>query len=209
MSNIRTLIENKTEIETLKNLALSDSDTLKDLFEILQEKKGTAKFAADKVIRAVAAENATVIIPYADILIELLDSSNNFIKWGTILTIPYLSEMESGKLDIAISKLRSLAEDAAMVSSLNAISSLYKISKIKTEIQPYLMEFMLNIDTREYYKKGELSPECTNVAIANVIDIFSTFSKEEITSEMLEFAERNKNNSRPSVRNKVEKFLKV
>ncbi len=208
MSDIRTLIEAKSDIDTLKKLVISDTEALKEIFEIVQETKGTAKYTADKVIRAVAEENASLLFPHFDILLKLLDSSNSFIKWGTILTIPFIHEIASQKFDLAINKLINLAEDPEMVSSMNALDSLHKISKHRSELQDYLLDLMLKIDSREYYKKGELSPECTNVAIGSVVDIFYALDKEKISKEMIAFAERNKNNSRPAVRKRIEKFLK-
>jgi hypothetical protein len=180
-----------------------------EAIDLVQETKGTAKFAADKIIRAVAEIKPELIYPYADVLISLLDSTNNFIKWGTILTIPYLVDIEDkAKLETAILKLKSLTEADEMVTSMNALDSLHKLSASLPELDSFILIFLLDIDKRKYYKKGELSPECTNIAIGKAIDIFSNLPIERISNEIVLFANRNKNNPRAAVKKKIEKFLK-
>lgn len=67
----------------------------------------------------------------------------------------------------------------------------------------------MKIDEHTFLHKGEVSPECLNVAKAQIIDCFDrVYPKSQYKSQILTFVQANVDNTRSQVRSKAKRFLK-
>jgi hypothetical protein len=95
-----------------------------------------------------------------------------------------------------------------MVTAANAIGALSEIAKNKAEHQEIILGALLRVEKAKYYSKGELSPECTNVAIGHVIQCLEQFGEPACRrNDVKNFLKRQTENTRPKVKLMAEQLL--
>ena len=65
------------------------------LIYAIDSEKGSIKFGCEKIVRLVSEKKPGLVYSYFDFLVQLLDSENNFLKWGAIITISNLASVDS------------------------------------------------------------------------------------------------------------------
>jgi len=63
---------------------------IKDLIEKINTDKGIGKFFLEKSVRLLSEREPNLVYPYFNEIAELIQSPNNFIKWGAIITLSNL-----------------------------------------------------------------------------------------------------------------------
>ena len=87
---LMTELRKKEDSKVYAELGYRDDSVIPLLIEIMETEKTAVKYQAEKAVRKISEERPAMLLPYGDRLIGLLDSENNFIKWGMLLTLPGL-----------------------------------------------------------------------------------------------------------------------
>jgi len=179
-----------------------------DLEELLSKDPKVKYGCANRAI-AVSRENPEAIYPDFGFFLKLLEGDNKILKWTAIQIIGNLSKVDSQKkVDAIIPRLIALLSDKTMVTAANAIGALSEIAKNKAEHQEMILGALLKVEKAKYYHKGELSPECTNVAIGHVIKCLEQFGKPVYQrNDVQNFLKRQTKNTRPKVKLMAEQLL--
>ena len=203
-------IKSKKDIDELVNQVIKNPKLIEVLISIIDSEKGSIKFGCEKIVRLVSERKPELIYPYFDFLVKLLDSENNFLKWGAIITISNLSSVDSkNQFEKIFNKYYSPVTGPMMVTAANIVGNSWKIAQAKPKLIDRILDEILKIEKAKYGHKGELSPECNNVVCGYAIDFFEKFfEKVKNQKKIIAFVKRQLNNTRPSVKKRAEKFMK-
>jgi hypothetical protein len=167
-------------------------------------KTAMIKYASAKKAIAISKENPAELYPDFDFFIELLNSENQIIKWTAIQVIGNLSKVDKKKkVDKLLPRLIGFLNCGKMITANNTILALSEIALNKPKNQEMIFKEFIKV---EHYNYDTL--ECRNVALGKVVSALGKF-KDEIKDrkDILEFLERQTNNTRASVKNRAIKLL--
>jgi len=203
-------INQKEDINKISAQVIKNPVIIKELVEQLKIEKSSLKFSYEKILRLISEKTPELVYPYFDDFVKLLDSENNFLKWGAILTIANLTSVDSeNKFDKIFRKYYLPIEGPAMITAANIIGSSRKIVSAKPYLANKITKEILKVQKAEYIHKGKLSSECKNVVCGHAIDSFAMFyNKIENKKPVRDFTKQQLNNSREAVKKKAEKFFK-
>ena len=203
-------IKSKRDIDEIVNQVIKNPKLVEVLASTIDREKGSIKFDCEKIIRLVSERKPDLVYPYFDFLVKLLDSENNFLKWGAIITIANLGSVDSkNQFEKIFSKYYAPVTGPMMVTAANIVGNSWKIAKAKPKLIDRIVDEILKIEKAKYEYKGELSPECNNVVCGHAIDSFEKFFKKaKNQKKIMAFVKRQLNNTRPSVKKRAEKFMK-
>jgi hypothetical protein len=189
---------------------INESDQIPALIEALRVEKSAKKFAYEKLLRLVSEKQPGLIYPYFDFFRDLLDSDNNFLKWGAIMTVANLTAVDAQKKFEAIfRKYFDPISGPAMITAANIIGSAATIAHAKPALTDVIASEILKVEKAKFLLKGRLSPECRNVAIGHAIDAFDKlYGCITGKTEVLRFVKRQIGNTRKQVAGKAEKFIR-
>lgn len=204
-------LRKKEDPKVYAELGYSDASVIPLFIEIMETEKTAVKYQAEKAVQKISEERPAILLPYVDRLIGLLDSDNNFIKWGMLLTLPGL--LEAGGKDIWMNMRMKylLSFRSRQVAEFgNAVSSVGKILKVCPEEEKTIIPLLLNIDGHTFFHHGVPSLECLNVAKGHILDCFlEQFLGTAYRKEMAAFAVRNLENDRKQVCVRARRFMKL
>jgi len=203
-------LKKKPDLHTVVDQVIADPSILGILFEIIRVDKSSLKFFCDKIIRSVSEQQPRLVYPYFQIVTGLIDSPNNFIKWGAILTLANLLAVDDEhQFDAVYEHLLSLIDSDSMITAANVAGCAEKIIAKYPDREPDVTQRLLKVTGNTYIYKGEPSPECKNIMIGHVLDCFdSYFASSALQDKMLEFAASQCGNTRKAVAKNAETFLK-
>jgi len=167
-------------------------------------KTAKIKYASTKKAIAISKEDPGELYPDFDFFVELLNSENQIIKWTAIQVIGNLSKVdEKKKVEKLLPKLISFLNCGKMITANNTILALSEIALNKPEYQEMIFKELIKVEHYNYD-----TPECRNVALGKIVSALSKF-KEEIKDhkDILEFLERQTNNTRVPVKKRAIKLL--
>jgi hypothetical protein len=172
-------------------------------------KKASIKYSCARQAIAISQDNPKDLYPDFDFFTNLLESDNNILKWTAIKVIGNLSKVDNKKkVDKILPSLISLLSDKNMITAANTIGALADIAINKPEHVDEIITALLKVEKATYYYKGEISPECRNVALGHVLKSFKKLGKETCCrKDIQEFLKRQIQNTRPKVRELSEKLL--
>jgi hypothetical protein len=203
-------LKEKLDIEIYTNMVIRDNKLIPNLLDIVEEDNTSVKFMAEKVLRKLSEENPDILYSYFDRIFKLLDTDNSFVKWGIISTIPNLLSVDTdNKWEKVSDKYLSLLESTSVIEYGNVVSNIDKIFDAYPDYEDDIIPRLLDVVNHSFLYGEEISKECNNIAIGHVIECFTKiYDKSKYQSEIKNFIEKNKNNSRVSVKSKAAKFLK-
>jgi len=122
-----------------------------------------------------------LIYPYFNFLVKLLDSENNFLKWGAIITIVNLYIVDSkNHFEKIFNNYYAPVKGRMMVTAANIVGNSWKIAQAKPKLSDRIVDEILKIEKVKYRYKGELSPECNNVVCGHAIDSLNSLTLENL-----------------------------
>jgi hypothetical protein len=171
--------------------------------------KAKIKYPCTRQAIAISQDNPEDLYPDFDFFTNLLQSDNNILKWTAIKVIGNLSKADvKKKVDKILPSFISLLSDKNMITAANTIGALTEIAINKSERADEIVTALLKVEKAAYYYKGEISPECRNVALGHVLKSFKKLGKEiYCRRDVQEFLKRQTMNTRPKVRELSEKLL--
>ncbi|MEI8201120.1 MAG: hypothetical protein WCG21_13750 [Eubacteriales bacterium] len=203
------VLDKKPDVNDFINKSLSNPETIPVLLEIMKMEKGTVRYYSEKIVRRISELNPLLLYPYFKDIADLINSSNNFIRWGAILTISNLVSIDDeNKFDCLYEEYFSLINSASMITAGNVIEGAWKIVLKHPRYEEDITGRFLKVTENTYINKGEPSPECGNIIIGKVIDSFDKYYHlSNSKGRMIDFAASQINNSRKSVARKAAGFL--
>ncbi len=169
------------------------------------------KYAATKQAIKLSAKNPQTIYPDLEFFVKLLDSENNIFVWTAIKVIGNLSAVDTkNQIDKSIPKLFKLFHSERMITSANAIIVLMQIAQNKPKYKAKIIKELLKIEKNVYMNKGEISPECRNIAIGHFLNCIKLLTPKEIKKyKLIDFIKRQTSNTRPSVAKRASKLIEI
>ena len=203
-------LNTKQAFDILVTDALEQPELINDLLAIMQSDRGSLKFKAEKVIRAVSEQQPAVLLPHIDLLASLTKSSNNFIKWGAIITLSNLFMADKDhQHEKHLPEYLALIHAEDMITAGNAVSNMWKVVRAYTDQEQEITSHLLSVPSIIYQYKGDPSPECNLVVCGHLLDCFDRYYEMSGSKQqMLAFAALQVNSSRPAVAKKAAAFLK-
>lgn len=166
------------------------------------------KYPCTKKAIALSKENPETLYPDFDFFLQFLNGENKILKWTALTVIGNLAAVDTQKkTDKLIPILISFLSDKTMVTAANAAKALSEIAYYKPEYREEILSALLKVEKAVYLNKGEISPECTNVAIGGVIACLPKFGEDVYQrGDVKAFLKRQTKNTRKKVREMVEKL---
>lgn len=183
---------------------------MKGLIETIQADKGSGKFFLEKSIRLLSEREPSLVYPYFSEIDLLIESPNNFIKWGGIITLSNLIAVdEENRFEPLFDQYFSLLNADSMITAGNVASNAWKFVMKNPNWEKEITQRLLKVRENTYLYKGEPSLECKNIMIGHVLDCFDKYYEVSTLQEkMIAFAESEVKNPRQSVARKAQTFLK-
>lgn len=203
-------LKGKPDIESILIEVSEDPSIIGRLIDIIETEKGSVKFYCEKVLRLTGEKHPKLLYPYYERIAAFMESDNNFIKWGGIVTLSNLAAVDDENKFRKISeKYFKFFHSKSMITARNAAGNAHKFIEKNPAYEKAVTEEMLKVKDDVYYNKGEPSPECKNIMMGTVIDYFDKFfDLTERKSEMLAVAEGEIGNTRKKVAQKARAFIK-
>lgn len=203
-------LNNKQAFDSLLTDAIEQPELITGLLALMQTGRGSLKFKAEKVIRAVSERQPALLLPHFDLLVSLTKSSNSFIKWGAIITLSNLFQSDIGHhYEAYLAEYLGLIHAEDMITAGNAVGNMWKVVRAYPEREQEITSLLLSVPEIVYKHKGEPSPECNRVVCGHLLDCFDKYYETSgLKQEILAFAEQQLNSSRPGVAKKAAAFLK-
>lgn len=204
------ILAEKPTIEVLTDIVLKDTRWIPIMFNIIKNDKGTHKFICGKILLKISENHPLPLYPYFDQIDEMIDSSNNFIKWGAIVTLSNLVTVDEEHKFIPIyERYFDIIKSDAMITAANVAGNAWKIVKKYPQYERETTRRLLEATRQMYLNKGQPSPECQRILCGHVLDSFDKYFQLSSEKEkMIRFAEELTKCSRKAVATKAIAFLK-
>lgn len=201
-------LTNKDKINNYIDL-INNHDLIKYLFEIV-ESTNIEKYQAEKVIRELSFKNPQLLYPYFDRMVRLLKSDNNFIRYGFIISIPNLLQVDiCNKWGLVKNTYIDYLNSTKVIEFCNTVKTIDKIIKFHRKEEDTIIPILIKIDKHLFLDKEEISKKCNDIAKSVIMDtLYKIYPISLHKEEILKFVKKNKNNKKSQIKNKANKFLK-
>ena len=171
----------------------------------LSSRDPKTKYACARNLLAIAKDSPKALYPHIDHFVELLDSDNRILRWTAIQIIGNIAKVdEEKKVDKLLGRLFGLLNTGNMITANHAIRALTDVALAKPEYQKEITNELLKV---EYYNYD--TDECRNIALGKVVQALgSYFNRLEDKKAIINFIERQTQNTRNATKKKAEQFLK-
>ncbi|RJO58904.1 hypothetical protein C4546_04875 [Candidatus Parcubacteria bacterium] len=179
--------------------------------EDLKSDNAETKYHCAKQAIALSEKNPKGLYPQLKVFTKLLDGENRVLKWVAIIIIGNLARADAkSQIDRLVPKLIGFLKGKEMITANNAIMALGKIAASKPKFKGKIFQAFLGVEKAVYYNKGQVSPECRNIALGKALEVFSLFKTDvQKSSVLLAFIGRQVRNSRPATGRKARVLLKA
>ncbi len=185
--------------------AVKDGATLDRVFAGVASREKKVKNAAALALRIISETHPECITPRIGVISELLDGSDNILKWNATQVVGNLAgaDVAQGPDERLIEQLLRLSVDGTMITAANAVMALGAVAAGRPEFRERITSALLVVD------RVERNPECRNILIGRVIDALGRYVEQLPDPEpIVEYVRGNLGNSRNSTRKRAEKFLR-
>jgi hypothetical protein len=198
------IAQKDSDIDKIADRVVKDPKLLDDLFMGLNADKARIKYGCEKVLRKVSEKNPATLYPRFDFFAGLLDSENNFLKWGAILTIGNLAAVDSqNKFEAIFDKYFAPIPGPELIPAGNVIGGAAKIALAKPHLTGKISKEILKVERARYQ-----TTECRNIALGHAIKSFDRFFDQIVDKEpVVKLIRKQLKNTRNATRKKAEKFL--
>jgi len=195
----------ETDMEKTVDKVMKKPELLSEVFEGLGSDKARIKYGCVKVLRLISEKKPEILYPRMDFFSDLLDSDNNFLKWGAIHTIANLAAADSERrFEVIFDKYFAPIPGPELIPAGNVIGGAAKIALAKPELSDRIAKEMLKVEKAKYQ-----TAECRNVAMGHAIKSFDLFFDQIKDKEpVIKLIKKQLKNTRNATRKKAEKFLK-
>ena len=157
------------------------------------------------MLRLIGEKDPAILYPQFDFFAQLLDSDNNFLKWGAIHTIANLTKADTAnKFEAIFNRYFAPIPGPELIPAGNAIGGAAKIALAKPHLTDKITKEILKVEKAKYQ-----TAECRNIALGHAINSFDRFF-DQITDKksVITLIKKQLKNTRDATKKKAEKFLK-
>ncbi|MDD5040505.1 MAG: hypothetical protein PHY34_05145 [Patescibacteria group bacterium] len=168
--------------------------------------KPEIKYHCAKRAIAVSEKNPQTLYPQLNTFVRLLDGENNVLRWTGLIVIGNLSAADAqGRITKLVPRLLRFTKAPSLITASNAVNALGKIAAHKPRLRSKILKALLGVEKVMYYNKGKPSPECGNIVIGHLLDVFAGFDDETLKSskQITAFVKRQTRNTRLPVRDRA------
>jgi len=178
-----------------------------DLKDLCSDKPKVKYGCAKKAVE-ISADDPEALLGEFDTFAALIKGENNILKWNAVKVIGNLSAADDNRVDGMLDEMLAMLTTKSMITAANTISALTEIVINKPYLEDRIIKGMLGVENAVYYNKGEVSPECTDVAIGHVVKSLKRLGK-DISSrkDVQQFLKRQAANQRPAVSRLAKKLV--
>lgn len=202
---IQQIGEKEADVSAIADQVIKKPELLSELIEGLGADKARIKYGCEKVLRCISEKKPEVLYPKFDFFVGLLDSDNNFLKWGAIITIANLTAVDSeNKFEKIFDKYFAPIPGPELIPAGNVIGGAAKIALAKPQLADRITKEILKVEKAKYQ-----TTECRNVALGHAINSFAQFFDQiEDKEPVIKLIKKQLNNTRNTTRKKADAFLK-
>lgn len=202
---LQEIAQKGVDKEKIVDKVINNPELLPILFEGLNAEKASIKYGCEKTLRLLSEKRPELLYPSFNLFVKLLDSENNFLKWGSIITLANLAAVDSkNKFEKIFDKYFTPIPGSELIPAGNVIGNSYKIALAKPELSDRITKEILKVEKAKYQ-----TDECKNVAFGHAINSFTLFFDQIKDKEpVVKFIKKQLKNTRNATRKKAEKFLK-
>jgi hypothetical protein len=171
----------------------------------IETKDAATKYKCLKILSLISAQNPGVLYPYFEVFANLLESPQNIFKWNAIdITANLVVVDTANKFARIFSRFYGLLEEGSLITSGHVMESSDVIACCRPGWEPAITRSLLSVEDIPLP-----TDECRNILRGKVILTFGRyFEQSSLKKDMLEFARKQIDNSRPATANKARQFLK-
>jgi hypothetical protein len=96
ISVIQKIARKGSDKEKIAAEVIKNPEALLSLFEGIDSDKVAVRYGCEKILRFISEKKPELVYPHFDFFVKMLDSENNFLKWGAIITIANLTRVDKG-----------------------------------------------------------------------------------------------------------------
>lgn len=191
--------------ERIVDKVINNPELLPVLFEGLNSNKASIKYGCEKILRLLSEKKPQLLYPHFNLFVKLLDSEDNFLKWGSIITIANLTNVDSeNKFEKIFDKYFAPIPGPELIPAGNVIGNSYKITLAKPQLSDRIAKEILKVEKAKYQTN-----ECRNVALGHAINSYMKFFDQIKDKEpVVKLIKTQLENTRNATRKKAEKFVK-
>lgn len=170
----------------------------------IEAKDAATKYKCLKILSLVSAQNPGLLYPYFEVFTNLLNSPQNIVKWNAIDIIANLVPVDSeNKFASIFYRFYALLEEGSLITSGHVMESSDIIARCRPDWEPAITKSLLSVEDIPLP-----TDECRNILRGKVILTFARyFAQSSLQKDMLEFARKQLENSRPATAQKARQFL--
>jgi len=202
---LRQISKKESNKEEIAAGVIEKPELLAEIFEGLRSDKANIRYGCEKVLRIISEREPSILYPRIDFFIDLLDSENNFLKWGSILIIANLAAVDSGrKFEKIFDKYFEPIPGPVLITAANVVKAAAKIALAKPELADRIAKELLKVEGARYQ-----TTECRDIALGHAIGSLDQFFDQLKDKEpVIDLIRRQLKNPRNATRRKAEAFAK-
>jgi hypothetical protein len=186
-------------------MTMPHKKSIQGLFQALGSTEARTKFGAARTLRTMSESRPEALYPYFDRLLELSSSDNSFLRWDAMRCLANLAKVDrENRIEANLDRYLSVIPGPQMIGAATVIEGAATIALAKPALADRLARAILGVRNATYK-----TDECRNVAIGHAVVSLSRFwHLIQDREPVMDFVRSQLDNTRPSTREKAERFLK-
>lgn len=192
-------------VQLLSREAASNPQLIPVLIAGIGDPKAAVKFKCLKLLNLVSARHPETLYPYFNTFSQYLESSQNIFKWNAIDILANLvAADDQDKFAALFQKYYGLLDEGSLITAGHVVESSPAIIRNRPGWEPDITRQLLRVQVIPLPTE-----ECRNILSGKVILTFASYiGTSSLKNEMLEFARRQLDSTRPATRQKAEAFIR-
>jgi hypothetical protein len=202
---LQEISQKETDKHEIVDRVIRNPELISEIAEGLNANKARIKYGCARILRLLSEKKPEILYPRFDFFVDLLDSSNSFLKWDAIHILGNLVAVDSeDRFEKVYDRYFAPIPGPVLITAANVIGGAARIALAKPLLTGRITREILKVEKAQYQ-----TDECRNVALGQTIDSFDRFfSQVEDKEPVIALVQRQLINTRNSTRKKAEKFLK-
>jgi hypothetical protein len=201
----RKIARRGSDPDKIAESVIGTPQLIPSLIEGMGADRPRLKYGCEKILRIVSDRRPDLVYPYFDALASMLDSENNILKWGAILSLANLARADcAGRIEAILDRYLQPISGPVMITAGNIMRGSARIAIAKPQLADRIAVQILSVERAEYK-----TAECRNIAIGHAIDalgLFLPYIRDK--RRIVRFVKKQVGNPRPQVRRRAEVFLR-
>ncbi len=132
---------------------------IKEIASYLEDKNKSIQSDCLKVLYQIGYISPNLISEYANVFINLLDSKNNRMVWGSMIAIATIAEEVPGEIFLHVEKINELIETGSVITNVWGVKTLINLAMSDQKYYHLLKDDLLRLQkecrTIDFAKRAE------------------------------------------------------